>query len=160
MEWRGGFGCMYVYMYVVPQVAEEDEGVREKAIEYVSTSLMSMRHILFIPLIPHPDNEKRLLTDVKKVSLIKSTCTFYFSVALLVVCLYWLTPYFPSILPSLPPSLSIPLATCTSLFLSPSSLPLLPPSLSLPPSFPLCPSPYVSPCLPASFPLSLLCSVM
>ena len=38
MEWRGGFGYMYVYMYVVPQVAEEDEGVHEKAIEYLSIS--------------------------------------------------------------------------------------------------------------------------
>ena len=26
VEWRGGFGYIYVYMYVVPQVAEEDEG--------------------------------------------------------------------------------------------------------------------------------------
>ena len=50
-----------------PQVAGEDEGVREKAIEYVSTSLMSMRHILFIP---HPDNEKHLVAHVKKVGSI------------------------------------------------------------------------------------------
>ena len=42
----------------------EDEGVREKAIEYVSTALMSMRHILFIP---HPENEKHLVTHIKKV---------------------------------------------------------------------------------------------
>ena len=49
------------------QVAGEDEGVREKAIEYVSTSLMSMRHILFIP---HPDNEKHLVAHIKKVGSI------------------------------------------------------------------------------------------
>ena len=48
----------------LPQVAGEDEGVREKAIEYVSSSLMSMRHHLFIP---HPDNEKHLMALVKKV---------------------------------------------------------------------------------------------
>ena len=48
----------------LPQVAGEDEGVREKAIEYVSSSLMSMRHHLFIP---HPDNEKHLMGLVKKV---------------------------------------------------------------------------------------------
>ena len=41
--------------------------MREKAIEYVSTSLMSMRHILFIP---HPDNEKHLVAHVKKVGSI------------------------------------------------------------------------------------------
>ena len=38
--------------------------MREKAIEYVSTSLMSMRHILFIP---HPENEKHIVAHVKKV---------------------------------------------------------------------------------------------
>ena len=42
----------------------EDETVREKAIEYVSTSLMSMRHKLFLT---NPDNEKHLLTLIKKV---------------------------------------------------------------------------------------------
>ena len=47
------------------QVAGEDEGVSEKAIEYVSTSLISMRHILFIP---HPEIEKHLLSHVKEVS--------------------------------------------------------------------------------------------
>ena len=45
----------------LPQVAGEDEGVREKAIEYVSSSLLSMRHHLFIP---HPDNEKHLMALV------------------------------------------------------------------------------------------------
>ena len=50
----------------LPQVAGEDEGVREKAIEYVSSSLMSMRHHLFIP---HPDNEKHLMGLVKKVGV-------------------------------------------------------------------------------------------
>ena len=34
-----------------PQVAGEDEGVQEKAIEYVTTSLIRMRHILFIPQV-------------------------------------------------------------------------------------------------------------
>ena len=48
----------------VNQVGGEDEGVREQAIEYVSSSLMSMRHILFIP---HPENEKHLVGHVKKV---------------------------------------------------------------------------------------------
>ena len=48
----------------LPQVAGEDEGVREKAIEYVSSSLLSMRHHLFIA---HPDNEKHLMGLVKKV---------------------------------------------------------------------------------------------
>ena len=42
----------------------EDERVREKAIEYVSSSLMSMRHILFIP---HPQHERHLVIHVKKV---------------------------------------------------------------------------------------------
>ena len=59
---------MYICMHGIPpplQVAGEDEGVREKAIEYVSTSLISMRHILFIP---HPENEKHLLSHVKEVS--------------------------------------------------------------------------------------------
>ncbi len=46
------------------QLMGEDEGVREKAIEYVCTSLPSMRHKLFIP---HPENEKFLLGQIKKV---------------------------------------------------------------------------------------------
>ncbi|CAI7992048.1 Apoptosis inhibitor 5, partial [Geodia barretti] len=49
---------------IFSQVGGEDEGVREQAIDYVSSSLMSMRHILFIP---HPENEKQLVRHVKKV---------------------------------------------------------------------------------------------
>ena len=49
------------------QVGGEDERVREKAIEYVSSSLMSMRHILFIP---HPQHERHLVIHVKKVCLL------------------------------------------------------------------------------------------
>ena len=46
------------------QITGDDEGVREKGMEYVSTSLMSMRHRLFIP---HQENEKFLLEQIKKV---------------------------------------------------------------------------------------------
>lgn len=49
---------------IFDQLCGEDDGVREKAIDYVSTSLMSMRHKLFIP---HPENEKFLLELIKKV---------------------------------------------------------------------------------------------
>ena len=146
MKWSGGcsggFLNSYNVMYVVPQVAGEDEGVREKAIEYVSTSLMSMRHILFIP---HPDNEKRLLTHVKKVSFTKST--FYFSIALLVICLY-----------SLPPSLSSSLSLFPPFSLPPSPSPSVsvPLSLSVPLPLPLSPSPSLRPS--PFFPPSLLLS--
>ena len=49
---------------IFDQVCAGDEAVREKAIEYISTSLMSMRHKLFIS---HPENEKCLLELIKKV---------------------------------------------------------------------------------------------
>ena len=62
---KPGVTCVYMASPPPPQVAGEDEGVREEAIEYVSTSLISMRHILFIP---HPENEKHLLSHVKEVS--------------------------------------------------------------------------------------------
>ena len=65
-----------------PQVAGEDEGVREKAIEYVSTSLISMRHILFIP---HPENEKHLLSHVKEVSCDGLSLPIHYSAACQVV---------------------------------------------------------------------------
>ncbi len=47
------------------QILGEDEGVREKGIDYVCNSLPSMRHKLFIP---HPENEKFLLGQIQKVS--------------------------------------------------------------------------------------------
>ncbi len=47
------------------QIMGDDEGVREKGIDYVCISLPSMRHKLFIP---HPDNEKFLLGLIQKVS--------------------------------------------------------------------------------------------
>lgn len=43
----------------------EDEAVREKGIEYVSTSLLSMRHKIFLT---NPDNEKFLVEQIKRVS--------------------------------------------------------------------------------------------
>ena len=46
------------------QIQGEDESVREKGIEYVCSSLPSMRHKLFIP---HPENEKFLLERIQKV---------------------------------------------------------------------------------------------
>ena len=42
------------------------DAVREKGIEYVSVSLMDMRHKLFIPSV---ENEQFLVELVKKVSL-------------------------------------------------------------------------------------------
>ena len=42
------------------------DSVREKGIEYVSVSLMDMRHKLFIPSL---ENEQCLVELVKKVSL-------------------------------------------------------------------------------------------
>ena len=50
---------------IFDQICGEDEAIREKGIEYVSTSLVQMRHKLFIP---HPENEKFLVEMVKKVS--------------------------------------------------------------------------------------------
>ena len=47
------------------QILGEDEAVREKAIEYISVSLMDMRHKLFIP---SEENEKFLLELIRKVS--------------------------------------------------------------------------------------------
>ena len=44
----------------------EDEGVREKAMDYLSSSLMSMRHKLFLT---NQDNEKFLMEQVRKVGL-------------------------------------------------------------------------------------------
>ena len=51
---------------IFDQICGEDEAVREKGIEYVSTSLVQMRHKLFIP---HPENEKFLVEMIKKVRL-------------------------------------------------------------------------------------------
>ena len=53
---------------IFDQICGDDESIREKGIEYVSTSLVQMRHKLFIP---HPENEKFLVTMIKKVR----TCT-------------------------------------------------------------------------------------
>ena len=44
----------------------EDDGVREKAIAYVSVPLMAMKHKIFIP---NQDNEKFLVECIKKVSM-------------------------------------------------------------------------------------------
>lgn len=49
---------------IFDQICGEDEAIREKGIEYVSTSLVQMRHKLFIP---HPENEKFLVEMIKKV---------------------------------------------------------------------------------------------
>lgn len=46
------------------QIMGEDEGVREKALDYLSSSLMSMRHKLFLT---NQDNEKCLMEHVRKV---------------------------------------------------------------------------------------------
>lgn len=54
---------------IFDQILGEDETIREKAIEYVSVSLMDMRHVLFIP---KEDNEKCLLDLIKKV-----VCSLY-----------------------------------------------------------------------------------
>ena len=51
---------------IFDQIMGEDETVRDKAIEYVSVSLMDMRHKLFIQC---EDNEKFLVELVKKVSM-------------------------------------------------------------------------------------------
>ncbi len=53
---------------IFDQIMGEDDGVREKAIAYVSVPLMAMKHKIFIP---NPDNEKFLVECIKKVS----TCT-------------------------------------------------------------------------------------
>lgn len=50
---------------IFDQICGEDEAIREKGIEYVSSSLVQMRHKLFIP---HPENEKFLVDLIKKVS--------------------------------------------------------------------------------------------
>ena len=50
---------------IFDQIMGEDETVRDKAIEYVSVSLMDMRHKLFIQC---EENEKFLVDLVKKVS--------------------------------------------------------------------------------------------
>ena len=44
----------------------DDDSVREKAMDYVSVSLMDMRHKLFIP---HEENEKFLVELIRKVRL-------------------------------------------------------------------------------------------
>ena len=49
---------------IFDQICGEDEAIREKGMEYVSTSLVQMRHKLFIP---HPENEKFLVEMIKKV---------------------------------------------------------------------------------------------
>ena len=54
---------------IFDQICGEDEVIREKALEYVSTSLVQMRHKLFIP---HPENEKFLVEMIKKVCTIAS----------------------------------------------------------------------------------------
>ena len=51
----------------------DDDSVREKAMEYVSVSLMDMRHKLFIP---HEENEKFLVELIRKVRLYIITCTY------------------------------------------------------------------------------------
>lgn len=58
MDTQGGLAGVF------SQIAGEEEGVRGKAIEYVSSSLMNMRHKLFLP---HVENEKYLLQQIKKV---------------------------------------------------------------------------------------------
>ena len=50
---------------IFDQICGEDEAIREKGMEYVSTSLVQMRHKLFIP---HPENEKFLVEMIKKVN--------------------------------------------------------------------------------------------
>ena len=50
----------------------DDDSVREKAMDYVSVSLMDMRHKLFIP---HEENEKFLVELIRKVRLYIITCT-------------------------------------------------------------------------------------
>ena len=42
----------------------DDDSVREKAMDYVSVSLIDMRHKLFIP---HEENEKFLVELIRKV---------------------------------------------------------------------------------------------
>lgn len=49
---------------IFEQIMGGDETVREKAIVYVSVSLMDMRHKLFIP---NEDNERFLVECIKKV---------------------------------------------------------------------------------------------
>ena len=54
---------------IFSQIVTEDEGgrevnIREKGIEYISTSLMSMRHKLFLN---NQENEMFLLEQIKKV---------------------------------------------------------------------------------------------
>lgn len=62
---------MYKYMYAVgalsgifDQIMGGSDGVREKGIEYVSVSLMDMRHKLLIPSV---ENEQFLVELIKKV---------------------------------------------------------------------------------------------
>lgn len=58
---------------IFDQICGEDEAIREKGIEYVSTSLVQMRHKLFIP---HPENEKFLVEMIKKVKKVSTNaCT-------------------------------------------------------------------------------------
>ena len=60
---------------IFDQICGEDEAIREKGIDYVSTSLVQMRHKLFIP---HPENEKFLIEMIKKVStMILYMCIFH-----------------------------------------------------------------------------------
>ena len=52
---------------IFDQICGEDESIREKGLEYISTSLVQMRHKLFIP---HPENEKFLVEMIKKVNTV------------------------------------------------------------------------------------------
>ena len=53
---------------IFDQICGEDESIREKGLEYISTSLVQMRHKLFIP---HPENEKFLVEMIKKVNTVQ-----------------------------------------------------------------------------------------
>lgn len=57
--------CVEALSGIFDQIMGGDESVREKAIAYVSVSLMDMRHKLFIP---NEDNEKFLVECIKKVN--------------------------------------------------------------------------------------------
>ena len=59
---------------IFDQICGEDEAIREKGLEYVSTSLVQMRHKLFIP---HPENEKFLVEMIKKVLNFCDICSWY-----------------------------------------------------------------------------------
>ena len=61
----------------------DDDSVREKAMEYVSVSLMDMRHKLFIP---HEENEKFLVELIRKVRLYIITCSMLLLLHLMPIC--------------------------------------------------------------------------